>query len=73
MNLAFVLCAKRNESITLRNNFTYCELEKKKICGKGAYSYCLPPTEEECPISDIGFINSYEFNTLNKTSNTKYF
>lgn len=31
---AFLLCAKRNKGISLRDNHTYCSLPNKVICGK---------------------------------------
>lgn len=60
ISLAFVLCAKRSMNVSLRYNFTYCQLENKTVCGSGALTYCLPP-EVECPISEIGFTTNFDY------------
>ncbi|CAD8151050.1 unnamed protein product [Paramecium octaurelia] len=66
----FLLCAKRNYNISLRFNFTYCQLENKTICGSGEQTYCLPP-EVECPISEIGFTTNFDSMNSNFKNNTK--
>ncbi|CAD8057550.1 unnamed protein product [Paramecium primaurelia] len=67
----FLLCAKRNQNISLRYNFTYCSLINKTICGTGALAYCLPP-EVECPISEIGFTSDLNYQNLKLKNDPKY-
>ncbi|CAD8165972.1 unnamed protein product [Paramecium pentaurelia] len=67
----FLLCAKRNQNISLRYNFTYCQLINKTICGSGVLTYCLPP-EVECPISEIGFTSDLNYQNLKLKNDPKY-
>ncbi|CAD8094100.1 unnamed protein product [Paramecium sonneborni] len=56
---SFMLCAKRNEKISLRYNNSYCLEENKTICGKDQYQFCLP-FNATCPITKIGFLQNLD-------------
>ncbi|CAD8155200.1 unnamed protein product [Paramecium octaurelia] len=60
----FLICAKREKNVSLKNNFTYCKEQEKKICGNKV-KYCLPQNLS-CPISDFGIANK---ETLNMSLN----